>query len=176
MFWWFSVWYCQQSLQSSPLILRLQSLCFRGKCLLTCLSGRVEVLGFTIEQGQQPYPLFSPPSHCPLTITASGDCTLYTKSKKESRLEAKAIVRKYLSSGESFLREELLAQWWMMGLQLIYVIDYLCNFLNNVIFCYFFATGVAIVVFPHVKLFHCNTFIAYANVKDEMGIFYYFIY
>ncbi|KAL7859344.1 hypothetical protein SRHO_G00144910 [Serrasalmus rhombeus] len=75
-----------------------QSLCFRGRCLLTCLSGRVEVLGFTIEQGQQPYPLFSPSSHCPLTITALGDCTPSTKNKKEGRLEAKAIVRKYLSS------------------------------------------------------------------------------
>ncbi|XP_022532818.2 polynucleotide 5'-hydroxyl-kinase NOL9 isoform X1 [Astyanax mexicanus] len=75
-----------------------QSLCFRGRCLLTCLSGRVEVLGFTIEQGQQPYPLFSPPSHCPLTITALEDCSVSTKNKKEGRLEAKAIIRKYLSS------------------------------------------------------------------------------
>ncbi|XP_072553501.1 polynucleotide 5'-hydroxyl-kinase NOL9 isoform X2 [Salminus brasiliensis] len=75
-----------------------QSLCFRGRCLLTCLSGRVEVLGFTIEQGQQPYPLFSPPSHCPLTITALEDCTPSIKNKKEGRLEAKAIIRKYLSS------------------------------------------------------------------------------
>ncbi|KAI4871766.1 hypothetical protein NFI96_010925 [Prochilodus magdalenae] len=75
-----------------------QSLCFRGRCLLTCLNGRVEVMGFTIEQGQQPYPLFSPASHCPLTITALGDCAPSTKNKKEGRLEAKAIVRKYLSS------------------------------------------------------------------------------
>ncbi|XP_060750933.1 polynucleotide 5'-hydroxyl-kinase NOL9 [Tachysurus vachellii] len=75
-----------------------QSLCFRGTCLLTCLSGRVEVLGFTIEQGQQPYPLFSPTSHCPLTIRAMTECTASTKSRKESQLEAKALVRKYLSS------------------------------------------------------------------------------
>ncbi|KAM9445313.1 polynucleotide 5'-hydroxyl-kinase NOL9 isoform 1-T4 [Clarias gariepinus] len=75
-----------------------QSLCFRGKCLLTCLSGRVEVMGFTIEQGQQPYPLFSPSSHCPLTIRAMADCTASSKSRKESRLESKAIVRKYLLS------------------------------------------------------------------------------
>ncbi|XP_066526144.1 polynucleotide 5'-hydroxyl-kinase NOL9 [Hoplias malabaricus] len=75
-----------------------QSLCFRGRCLLTCLSGRVEVMGFTIEQGQQPYPLFSPSSHCPLTITALGDCSPSTKNKKEGRFEAKAIIRKYLSS------------------------------------------------------------------------------
>lgn len=78
----------------------LQLLCFRGTCLLTCLSGRVEVLGFTIEQGQQPYPLFSPPSHCPLTIRAMTECTASTKSRKESQLEAKGLVRKYLSSGK----------------------------------------------------------------------------
>ncbi|XP_030625442.1 polynucleotide 5'-hydroxyl-kinase NOL9 [Chanos chanos] len=75
-----------------------QTLCFRGKCLLTCLYGRVEVLGFTIEEGQQPYPMFSPPSHCPLTITALGDNSPTIKSRKEGRLEAKAIIRKYLST------------------------------------------------------------------------------
>ncbi|KAM9830755.1 polynucleotide 5'-hydroxyl-kinase NOL9 isoform 1-T2 [Syngnathus typhle] len=51
-----------------------QTLCFRGKCFLTCLYGRVEVMGFTIEEGQQSYPLFSPASHCPLTITATEGC------------------------------------------------------------------------------------------------------
>ncbi|KAF4096671.1 hypothetical protein G5714_022640 [Onychostoma macrolepis] len=76
-------------------------LCFRGKCLLTCLYGHVEVLGFTIEEGQQPYPLFSPPSHCPLTITALGNNPPSGKNKKEGLLEAKAIVRKYFSSEPS---------------------------------------------------------------------------
>ncbi|XP_041955049.1 polynucleotide 5'-hydroxyl-kinase NOL9 isoform X1 [Alosa sapidissima] len=75
-----------------------QTLCFRGKCLLTCLYGRVEVLGFTIEEGQQPYPLYSPASHCPLTITALADSSLSTKNRKEGRQEAKMVVRKYLSS------------------------------------------------------------------------------
>ncbi|XP_016404510.1 polynucleotide 5'-hydroxyl-kinase NOL9-like [Sinocyclocheilus rhinocerous] len=78
-----------------------QVLCFRGKCLLTCLYGHVEVLGFTIEEGQQPYPLFSPPSHCPLTITALGNNPPSGKNKKEGLLEAKAIVRKYFSSEPS---------------------------------------------------------------------------
>ncbi|XP_076133118.1 polynucleotide 5'-hydroxyl-kinase NOL9 isoform X2 [Alosa pseudoharengus] len=75
-----------------------QTLCFRGKCLLTCLYGRVEVFGFTIEEGQQPYPLYSPASHCPLTITALADSSLSTKNRKEGRQEAKMVVRKYLSS------------------------------------------------------------------------------
>jgi len=74
----------------------LQTLCFRGKCLLTCLYGRVEVLGFTIEEGQQPYPLFSPASHCPLTVTALGG----TDDARDEMMEASAILRKYLTPGE----------------------------------------------------------------------------
>ncbi|KAI1897122.1 hypothetical protein AGOR_G00079870 [Albula goreensis] len=75
-----------------------QSLSFRGKALLTCLYGRVEVLGFTIEEGQQPYPIFSPPTHCPLSVTAMGNTALINKTRKERRLEAKSVIRKYLSS------------------------------------------------------------------------------
>ncbi|XP_010873621.2 polynucleotide 5'-hydroxyl-kinase NOL9 [Esox lucius] len=75
-----------------------QTLCFRGKCLLSCLYGRVEVHGFTIEEGQQSYPLFSPSSHCPLTVTALGDSSNPSKTEKEGRLVVKAIVRKYLST------------------------------------------------------------------------------
>ncbi|KAL2103896.1 hypothetical protein ACEWY4_000764 [Coilia grayii] len=75
-----------------------QTLCFRGKCLLTCLYGRVEVLGFTIEEGQQPYALYSPASHCPLSITALADSPLTTKHRREGRQEAKLIVRKHLST------------------------------------------------------------------------------
>ncbi|KAG8002433.1 Polynucleotide 5'-hydroxyl-kinase NOL9 [Nibea albiflora] len=69
-----------------------QTLCFRGKCFLTCLYGRVEVMGFTIEEGQESYPLFSPASHCPLTIRAlqSSDQT------RDDRSEVLPILRKYL--------------------------------------------------------------------------------
>ncbi|KAM3872556.1 polynucleotide 5'-hydroxyl-kinase NOL9 [Diretmus argenteus] len=70
-----------------------QNLCFRGKCFLTCLYGRVEVMGFTIEEGQQSYPLFSPASHCPLTITALGSAD----DSRDERMEATTILRKYLS-------------------------------------------------------------------------------
>ncbi|KAG9352740.1 hypothetical protein JZ751_017316 [Albula glossodonta] len=71
------------------------TLCFREKCQLMCLYGRVEILGFTIEEGQQAHPVFSPPTHCPLTITAMGNSAT-TKTQKEPRVEAKAIIQQYL--------------------------------------------------------------------------------
>ncbi|CAG6021891.1 unnamed protein product [Menidia menidia] len=80
-----------------------QTLCFRGKCFLTCLYGRVEVMGFTIEEGQKSYPLFSPASHCPLTVTA-----LETSDySRDDRAEAAHILQKYLSSAS---RKKLLKQ------------------------------------------------------------------
>lgn len=69
-----------------------QTLCFRGKCFLTCLYGRVEVMGFSIEEGQETYPLFSPASHCPLTIRAL-ESPVHTRG---DRMEASAILQKYL--------------------------------------------------------------------------------
>ncbi|KAM6925537.1 polynucleotide 5'-hydroxyl-kinase NOL9 [Xenentodon cancila] len=69
-----------------------QTLCFRGKCFLTCLYGRVEVMGFTIEEGQKSYPLFSPASHCPLTVKAM-ETSDYSR---EDRTEALHILQKYL--------------------------------------------------------------------------------
>lgn len=72
-----------------------QTLCFRGKCFLTCLYGRVEVMGFTIEEGQQPYPLFSPASHCPLTVRAME--TENTHTEEPSQLSD--ILKDYLPSG-----------------------------------------------------------------------------
>lgn len=69
-----------------------QMLCFRGKCLLTCLYGRVEVMGFTIEEGQQSYSLFSPASHCPISIRG-----LESVRALESRNEASHILQKYLT-------------------------------------------------------------------------------
>ncbi|XP_040901639.1 polynucleotide 5'-hydroxyl-kinase NOL9 [Toxotes jaculatrix] len=71
-----------------------QTLCFRGKCFLTCLYGRVEVMGFTIEEGQQSYPLFSPASHCPLTIRALEN----SDDTRDVKTEASPILRKYLSA------------------------------------------------------------------------------
>ncbi|XP_034029316.1 polynucleotide 5'-hydroxyl-kinase NOL9 [Thalassophryne amazonica] len=69
-----------------------QTLCFRGKCFMTCLYGRVEVMGFTIEEGQQSYPLFSPASHCPLTITALES----TADSRDDKMAATPVLRRYL--------------------------------------------------------------------------------
>ncbi|XP_051915405.1 polynucleotide 5'-hydroxyl-kinase NOL9 [Hippocampus zosterae] len=71
-----------------------QTLCFRGKCFLTCLFGRVEVMGFTIEEGQQSYPLFSPASHCPLTIRATEGCD----DSRDRRSVATDVLCNYLPS------------------------------------------------------------------------------
>ncbi|KAM6976958.1 polynucleotide 5'-hydroxyl-kinase NOL9 [Aplochiton taeniatus] len=81
---------------------RGQTLCFRGKCQLSCLYGRVEVMGFTIEEGQQSYPLFSPATHCPLTIAALGQSSESdaTGASDENRMDALAVLRKYLNSSQ----------------------------------------------------------------------------
>lgn len=71
-----------------------ETLCFRGKCFLTCLYGRVEVMGYTIEEGQPSYPLFSPASHFPLTIRGLES----SDDSRDDRSEAAQILRKYLSS------------------------------------------------------------------------------
>ncbi|KAI1890696.1 hypothetical protein AGOR_G00156300 [Albula goreensis] len=77
-----------------------KALRFREKCQLMCLYGRVEILGFTIEEGQQAHPVFSPPTHCPLTITAMGNSAT-TKTQKEPRVEAKAIIQQYLPTNNA---------------------------------------------------------------------------
>ncbi|XP_076023277.1 polynucleotide 5'-hydroxyl-kinase NOL9 [Genypterus blacodes] len=69
-----------------------QTLCFRGKCFLTCLYGRVELMGFTIEEGQQSYPVFSPASHCPVTVRAVDSCY----GNRDNKAAAAVVLRKYL--------------------------------------------------------------------------------
>uniref|UniRef100_W5M4J2 Polynucleotide 5'-hydroxyl-kinase NOL9 n=1 Tax=Lepisosteus oculatus TaxID=7918 RepID=W5M4J2_LEPOC len=83
-----------------------ESLVFRGKCQLTCLYGRVEVLGFTVEEGQQPYPLLSLPTHCPLSLAALGHAGA-DKTRKERRQGARAVVRKHLPAE---VRKDLLSE------------------------------------------------------------------
>uniref|UniRef100_A0A1A7XJ01 Polynucleotide 5'-hydroxyl-kinase NOL9 n=1 Tax=Iconisemion striatum TaxID=60296 RepID=A0A1A7XJ01_9TELE len=71
-----------------------QTLCFRGKCILTCLYGRVEVMGFTIEEGQKSYPLFSPASHCPLTIRAMET----SHDVRDHRTDTSLVLQEYLTT------------------------------------------------------------------------------
>lgn len=71
-----------------------QTLCFRGKCSVTCLYGRIEVMEFTIDEGQQPYPLFSPASHFPLTIKSLQN----PDDTRDDRTEASVILQQYLSA------------------------------------------------------------------------------
>ncbi|XP_068096530.1 polynucleotide 5'-hydroxyl-kinase NOL9 [Hyperolius riggenbachi] len=73
-----------------------QKMSFTGKCILTCLYGSVQVLGFTINSNDSPYELFSPNTHAPLTIEALKQ-KKSNKSRKEIRMEARALLRGYLS-------------------------------------------------------------------------------
>ncbi|XP_029139322.1 polynucleotide 5'-hydroxyl-kinase NOL9 [Protobothrops mucrosquamatus] len=81
-----------------------QTLTFTGKCRLTCLYGSVEVLGFTIAPDQPPYDLFSPHTYCALTVEAAAGKEGTEKSKKEMKLEAKAILRAHLVPREARCR------------------------------------------------------------------------
>lgn len=55
-------------------------------------------MGFTIEEGQESYPLFSPASHCPLTVR-----TLETLGhNRDPRMAAARILQKYLPTSEWF--------------------------------------------------------------------------
>lgn len=89
---------------TDPCTVFLQTLCFRGKCILTCLYGRVEVMGFTIEEGQKSYPLFSPASHCPLTIRAMET----SHFDRDHRTDVSRILQAHLHSGSLFLVHLLL--------------------------------------------------------------------
>lgn len=55
-------------------------------------------MGFTIEEGQESYPLFSPASHCPLTVR-----TLETSGPhRDPRTDAARILQEHLPTGEWF--------------------------------------------------------------------------
>ncbi|XP_043911542.1 polynucleotide 5'-hydroxyl-kinase NOL9 [Protopterus annectens] len=76
-----------------------QKLTFRGKCQLACLYGSVQVFGFSINPAQPPYDLFSPSSHCPLTIEALAHSSP-GKTKKELRMRGKAVIKEHLSRAD----------------------------------------------------------------------------
>ncbi|GAB0198898.1 polynucleotide 5'-hydroxyl-kinase NOL9 [Grus japonensis] len=47
-----------------------QTLTFTGKCRLRCLYGAVRLLGFAVASHQPGLPVFSPATHCALTLEA----------------------------------------------------------------------------------------------------------
>ncbi|XP_072012363.1 polynucleotide 5'-hydroxyl-kinase NOL9 [Engystomops pustulosus] len=73
-----------------------EKLTFFGKCVLTCLYGSVKVLGLTINSNEISYELFSPKTHAPLAIEALKQKKTCKKSK-EIRMEARQLLRGYLS-------------------------------------------------------------------------------
>ncbi|XP_053307657.1 polynucleotide 5'-hydroxyl-kinase NOL9 [Spea bombifrons] len=73
-----------------------QKLTFNGKCSLTCLYGSVQVLGYVIHRSQAAYELFSPNTHSPLTIEGLLN-KKSSKTRKEIRMEARSMLRGYLS-------------------------------------------------------------------------------
>uniref|UniRef100_UPI00398E933A polynucleotide 5'-hydroxyl-kinase NOL9 n=1 Tax=Pristiophorus japonicus TaxID=55135 RepID=UPI00398E933A len=76
-----------------------QRLTFRGRCRMKCLYGSVQVLGFTIGQGQPAYPLYSLPTHAALSIEALPHYkTDYTK--REMKMEVKAILRQHVTAAQ----------------------------------------------------------------------------
>ncbi|KAM8927131.1 polynucleotide 5'-hydroxyl-kinase NOL9 [Pelodytes ibericus] len=73
-----------------------QMLTFNGKVSLTCLYGGVRVLGLLINNNQTTYQVFSPHTHSPLTVEAM-PIKKSSKTRKEIRMEARALLRGYLS-------------------------------------------------------------------------------
>ncbi|XP_073512779.1 polynucleotide 5'-hydroxyl-kinase NOL9 [Phyllobates terribilis] len=73
-----------------------EKLTFIGKCVLTCLYGSVKVLGLTINSSEIPYELFSPKTHAPLAIEGL-KLKKKNKTRKEIRMEARMLLRAYLS-------------------------------------------------------------------------------
>lgn len=71
---------------------------FSGICRVTCLYGQVQVLGFTIRQGQPAREVFSTYTHSRLTISAVPS-SMPEKSKKETRREARTLLRAHLNLG-----------------------------------------------------------------------------
>lgn len=73
-----------------------EKLTFIGKCVLTCLYGSVKVLGLTIHASQIPYELLSPKTHAPLAVEGLKQ-KKKCKTRKEIRMEARTLLRGYLS-------------------------------------------------------------------------------
>lgn len=65
-----------------------QRLTFTGRCRLRCLHGSARVLGFAVTPEQPAYDLFSPLTHCALSVEAlrrAGPARPRTRARKEAR-------------------------------------------------------------------------------------------
>ncbi|XP_072334254.1 LOW QUALITY PROTEIN: polynucleotide 5'-hydroxyl-kinase NOL9 [Scyliorhinus torazame] len=92
--------------QSIVLMSPSQKLTFRGRCRVTCLYGSVQVLGFTIGQGQPAYCLYSLPTHAAMSIEALPHCKP-GRTKREMKMEVKAVFRQRVpaASRHSLMKE-----------------------------------------------------------------------
>ncbi|XP_059547418.1 polynucleotide 5'-hydroxyl-kinase NOL9 [Myotis daubentonii] len=78
------------------LLPREQVFPFSGTCRVTCLYGQVQVLGFTISQGQPSQEVFSTYTHSCLALSAV-HYSMPEKSKKEMKREARTLLRAHLN-------------------------------------------------------------------------------
>ncbi|XP_078094959.1 polynucleotide 5'-hydroxyl-kinase NOL9 [Mustelus asterias] len=92
--------------QSVVLMSPSQKLTFQGRCRMTCLYGSVQVLGFTIGQGQPAYCLYSLPTQAALSIEALPHCKP-GRTKREMKMEVKAVFRQHVptASRHSLMKE-----------------------------------------------------------------------
>ncbi|XP_074970011.1 polynucleotide 5'-hydroxyl-kinase NOL9 [Phalacrocorax aristotelis] len=70
-----------------------QALTFTGKCRLRCLYGAVRLLGFAVASHQPGLPVFSPATHCALTLEALPAAHPPAADLRQLRAAARAAMR-----------------------------------------------------------------------------------
>ncbi|XP_065505891.1 polynucleotide 5'-hydroxyl-kinase NOL9 [Caloenas nicobarica] len=70
-----------------------QALTFTGKCRLRCLYGAVRLLGFAVTSHQPALPVFSPGTHCALTLEALPAARPPAATDRQLRVAARAAMR-----------------------------------------------------------------------------------
>lgn len=68
-------------------------LTFTGKCRLRCLYGAVRLLGFAVASHQPGLPVFSPATHCALTLEALPADRPTAADVRQLRVAARAAMR-----------------------------------------------------------------------------------
>uniref|UniRef100_A0A7M4EWV9 Polynucleotide 5'-hydroxyl-kinase NOL9 n=1 Tax=Crocodylus porosus TaxID=8502 RepID=A0A7M4EWV9_CROPO len=82
--------WCRRPALSALFALSLQRLTFTGRCRLRCLYGSARVLGFAVTPEQPAYDLFSPLTHCALSVEA---LRRTGPARPRARKEARAALR-----------------------------------------------------------------------------------